>query len=141
MDNHGTLSGFLTGKIGIAVAAMALIGIASSMLATSNRFTERQELDRVADAIADAIKSADGFPGEVELRRQLSVNGLQLEVSLTGQWQDNLQRIRIRVASKIGIEKLLVVQTAVNGGNFRLLVKNPVEIVVRKTEGIEIWLI
>ena len=141
LDSRGTLAGFLISKIGVAVAAFALIGMALSMRAGSSRFNERRQLEQVANTIARALESVDGLSGEIELRRNLNVGNLQLEVTLSGWRENDLQLIRVEVSSAVKIERVLILQASANGGDFRLSAKNPERVIVRKVNEIEVELV
>jgi hypothetical protein len=137
LKEKGTLAAFFSCKIGVALVAFALIGMAFAAHSNSRLFAERQEIEDVAAQIADAIETLDGISGEAELRRELRSSAGQLEVHLKGEQRGEIQLVRIRVVSKFQAERLLVLRTPVNGGNFDLSVSSPSEVAARKCG--EIW--
>lgn len=135
MDDRG-LAGFILCKIGVALAATALIGAVFSMYAGFGRVSGREELERVADTIESAINTLDSLPGEVEMRRNLPELTRQFEVMMTGQRIDEGQIVRVRVIAETEVERLLVLSSEVNGGEFALAVKNPGEIRLTKSSSV-----
>lgn len=83
MDDSGLLTSFLVCKIGVALAALAFLGIILSMQASVGRLAEREDLTQVADAIAGAIKAIDSLPDEAEIQRNLPAISQQFEVVMT----------------------------------------------------------
>lgn len=141
MNDRGASAVFLMCKIGTAFAAIAFIGFALSMHAGSARFADRQDSEAVANAIASTIEEVDDFPGEPELRRKLPTSAQQFEVLITGELKDGLQIVQVRVTSALEFGRSLIISTVVNGGDFRLSMKNPHEIVVKKSGTIDVELV
>ncbi len=140
MDNYGVSPDFLLCKIGLAIAVIAIIGAITSINAGYRRFAERQELEQIAGEIAKTIDEIDKFLGDAELKRELSATSGQFEVLINGKLADGLQLIQIQVSSDIKTERLLELSTTVNRGDFFLSVKNPREILAKKSNGIEVEL-
>ena len=141
MEDRGASATFLLCKIGIAFAAVAFVGFALSMYAGSTRFAERRDLETVAMTIAHTIEEVDDFPGEPELRRELPASAQQFEVLITGELKDGLQIVQVRVTSAFEVERSLIISNIVNGGDFWLSMKNPHEIVVKKSGTIALGLV
>lgn len=141
MEDRGASATFLLCKIGMAFAAIAFIGFALYMYSSSTRLAEMQDLEAAANAITSAIEKIDDFPGEFELHREMPASPQHFEVTITGEREGGLQTIHVCVASTAKVERSLIVSTIVNGGDFLLSLKNPREIVVRKSSTILLELI
>ncbi|MFH1821628.1 MAG: hypothetical protein ABH852_04210 [Methanobacteriota archaeon] len=140
MENRGTSAGFLLCKLGLAFAAVAFIGLALSMYSSSTRFADREDLEMIASAVVSAIEKIEVFPGESELRRELPASAQHYEILIIGEMKDGLQIIQVCVASAAKVERSLIMSTTVNGGDFRLSMENPHEIVVGKSGTISVEL-
>jgi len=141
MEEGGASAAFFLCKVGMAFAAVALVGFALSMHASSARFAEEQDLDAVAVLVTHTIEEADDFPGEAQLRRELPGSQQQFEVLITGELMGGLQLIQVRVMSESVLERSLMISTIVNGGDFTISMRNPHEILVEKSGTITVELI
>ena len=141
MEERGGSVGFFLCKVGVAFAAVAFVGFALSMYAGSTRFAEGRDLEAVAMTIARTIEEVDDFPREAELRRELPASSQQFEVLITGELKGGLQMVQVRVISELDVECSLIVSTLVNGGDFRISMKNPHEIMVEKSGTIVVELV
>ena len=141
MNDRGLLADFLACKIGLALAALTILGVVLSMYASFGRLGEREGLKQVADAITGAIETADALPGEAEVRRGLPASTQQLEVLVAGERNGGTQIIRIRIIAEAEVERVLMLSSEVNGGEFVLRVKNPQEIRLRKAGAIRLELV
>jgi hypothetical protein len=138
MDRRGELANFLVCKVGIALAAAVLLGAAFSMSSSSKYHAEREELTTVADTIADAIRTAESLPCKVELLRELPVLPQRMEVKIIGTRGGEVQVIHITVEADGQVERILLLEDEVNGGEFTLSRENPNAIRVEK--GDKVWL-
>ena len=125
MNERGMLTSFLVCKIGVALAALAFLGIILSMQASVGRLSEREELAQLADAIAGAIKEIDSLPCEAEIRRDLLSIPRQFEIVVTGERSSGTQVIRVSIIADGEVERVLMLANQVNEGEFTLTVKNP----------------
>ncbi len=141
MDDRGLLTSFLICKIGVALAALAFLGIILSMQAGVGRLAEREDLTQVADAIAGAIKAIDSLPGEAEMRRDLPAISQQFEVVVTGGRDNGAQVLRVHVIADGEVERVLALTNQVNEGEFTLTMKNPSTIHLTKAGAIQLGLI
>jgi hypothetical protein len=119
------LTSFLVCKIGVALAALAFLGIILSVHASIGRLAEREELAQLADAIAGAIKEIDSLPDEAEMQRDLPAIPQQFEVVVTGERSGGIQVIRVSIIADGEVERVLMLANQVNEGEFTLTVKNP----------------
>lgn len=141
MENRGASASFLVCKIGVALAAVALISATFSMYASSARFTEEQDLKLIVNTMAHAIEEIDGFPCEAEVRREIPTNSERLEILVEGEQVDGVQIIHIRATATANVERWLAISTSVNGGDFRISMENPSEIIVKKSSAIQLELV
>lgn len=142
MDDRGTMAGFLVGKTGVAIAALAMVAIVLAMSSASARFWVRQDFERIADTIAHSIESVGGAPAEASVSRRLQSIEAQFEVWLSGEVENGLQYLHIRVGQATNnAERLLVLDALINGGDFEISGANPAEIVVKKSEGVWVGLV
>ncbi len=141
MNDQGLLASFLLCKIGVALAALAFLGVALSMHASLGRLAEREDLTQLADAIAGAIEAADSLPGEAEMWRGLPAVPQQFEVVVTGERGSGVQVVRVHVIAEDEVERVLMLTNQVNGGEFTLTMKNPREIHLRKADAIQLELV
>ncbi|MDI6643262.1 MAG: hypothetical protein QMD95_04335 [Candidatus Hodarchaeaceae archaeon] len=141
MNDRGLLASFLICKIGVALAALAFLGVALSMHSSLGRLAEREELSQVADAIAGAINAADALPGETEMLRKLPSVAQQFEVVMTGERNGGVQVVSVRVIAETEVERVLMLSSKVNGGEFTLTAKNPREIRLVKAGAIQLELV
>ena len=141
MNQRGLLADFLMCKVGVAFAALALLGAVLAMVSTAGREAERGELAMTADAIIGAIRAAEGLPGEVEIERALPALLRQVNVTIIGTRGNGSQMIRVLVDSEGQVERALILVTEVNGGEFKLTRENPSAIRVCKASSIRLELI
>ncbi len=141
MDYHGLTSGFFVCKIGVALAAMSLIGAALVTSSSAKNTAEREELGAVADAIADAIRTADGLPGEVRLERRLPITHHQFNVEIAGTRDGTTQVVRVRVIAAESVERTLMIANRLEGGTFGLSRGAPTMLRLHKLDGISLELV
>jgi hypothetical protein len=141
MEKAGTLTGFLFCKIGMALAAIAFIGFALSLNSAITRFASREDLELVAETITSAIEKMDGCPAEAELYRELPQLNQTFEVIITGEKSGGVQEISVRVISGAVVDRSLTTGSTVNNGYFRLSMKDPRGIIVRKMETMRVELV
>ena len=141
INQRGLLADFLVCKIGIALAALALLGAVLTMSSGFKRTAEREDLAMLADTIAGAIRTAESMPGEVELRRELPTIAHQTEVTIIGELDQEIQVIHIIVESQERVERTLMLDHEVNGGEFSMNQESPSEIHLSKTGEIRLELI
>jgi hypothetical protein len=126
---------FLFCKVGIAIAAMALVGATLEMSSSFGRIVARDELTVVADTIAQAIRSIDGIPGEVRIARELPPLGRQFWVDIVGT-HDDMQVVRVIVDGQSRIERVIVLRNKLNGGEFELSCDGPTSVRLTKVDEI-----
>jgi hypothetical protein len=141
MNQDGLLADFLVCKIGVAIAALALLGAVLTMSSGLKRAAEREDLAIFADTITGAIQTVERTPGEVELRRTLPALAQQTEVAIIGELSDGIQVIRIVVGSGERVEHTLMLGNQVNGGEFSLSHESPSAIRLSKTGEIRLELV
>ena len=129
MNQRGALTSFLLCKLGIVFAVAALIGSATAMSASLDRTAQRDDLGEVAERVTDALEEIDGTPGKVWIERDLPAVGRDFDLVVVGSY-GRTQFVRVRVGGDI--ERLTVLSTAVNGGNFALSCRNPTKIRLTK---------
>lgn len=140
LGQGGALDGFLVGKLGVALAALVLLGAALGMSSSFRRAEEMGEFAMVAEAIADAIQEAERLPGEVKMRKELPAIP-HAKVTILGERDGGLQVIRVTVESNDRVERILVLATRVNDGKFTLSRENPSTILLHKSNEILLELI
>jgi len=140
MDERGLFIDFLVCKVGVALAAIALVGAALAMLAGFERTTERDELTTVADTIAQAIQAIDGMPGEVRIARELPSVGRQFEVDIVGAY-DDMQIVRVIVDGQSRAERVVMLRNKLNGGRFELSSDSPTLVSLTKVDEIHMELV
>lgn len=131
MNQRGVLANFLLCKLGVAFAVVTLIGAAVVMSAGFERVTQREKLEAVAERAIDALEEIDGTHGKVWIERELPAVGQEFELKLTGTW-DGAQVVRVAAIGEENLERVTVLSTEVNGGEFVLSCKNPT--VIRLTK-------
>ena len=141
MNHRGLLADFLVCKVGVAFAALALLGAVLAMTSTARREAERKELAMTADAIIGAIRAAESLPGEIEIERTLPALLQHVNVTIVGTRGNGIQMIRVLVSSEGQVERALILVTEVNGGEFKLVCENPSAIRVCKASSIRLELI
>ncbi|MFQ6129622.1 MAG: hypothetical protein ACE5OT_02285 [Candidatus Hadarchaeaceae archaeon] len=141
MDQHGLLADFLVCKIGVAFAALTLLGAVLTMSSGFKRTAEREDLAILADTIAGAIRTVERMPGEVELRKALPALAHQSEVVITGEFSEGTQIIHIVIDSGELVERTLMLNHEVNGGEFSLSLESPTVIRLSKAGEIRLELI
>ena len=141
INQRGLLADFLVCKIGIALAALALLGAVLTMSSGFKRTAEREDLAMLADTIVGTIRTAESMPGEVELRRELPTIAHQTEVTIIGELNQEIQVIHIIVESQERVERTLMLDHEVNGGEFSMNQESPSAIRLSKTGEIRLELI
>lgn len=141
MDDRGLISGFIVCKIGVALAALVFLGAILSMYSSMERLAGREELEQAAGAIASAIEAADSMPGEVEMWLGLPAISQEFEVLVVGERNGEVQMICMRVVAGPEVERVLVLSSQVNSGEFKLTVKNPRQVHLRKAGTIQLELV
>jgi len=140
MDERGLFIDFLLCKVGVALAAIALVGAALAMSAGFGRTVERDELTTVADTIAQAIQAIDGMPGEVRIARELPSVGRQFEVDIVGTY-DDMQVVRVIVDGQSRAERVVMLRNKLNGGRFELGCDSPTFVRLTKVDEIHMELV
>lgn len=140
MDGRGLFIDFLICKVGVALAAMALVGAVLAMSAGFGRTAERDELTTVADTIAQAIQAIDGMPGEVWIARELPSVGRQFEVDIVGAY-DDVQVVRVIVDGQSRVERVVVLRNKLNDGEFELSRDGPTFVRLTKVDEIHMELV
>ncbi|MGQ9787790.1 MAG: hypothetical protein ACUVQM_00520 [Candidatus Hadarchaeaceae archaeon] len=141
MEKDGTSTVFLLCKLGITFASIAFIGFTLSMKTTADRLAEREELELIANTITSVIEKIDSLPRETEFYRELAPIAEGFEVSINGELVDGLQIISVRVTSINKLDRLLVLSSIVNNGNFIISLNDPCGIIIRKSDAINLELV
>lgn len=141
MNQHGLLMDFLFCKIGVALAAISLIGASMAMSSSFQRETGRDELAAVGDTIARAIFAADAMPGEVQLVRELPPLRQQFRITIVGARSDGMQVVHVLVDGRSQDRRVIMVGNKVNGGEFEFSYSNPSIVMVSKNEQIFLGLV
>jgi len=137
MNKRGLLISFLVCKVGMALAAISLIGAALAMSSSFRRTAERDELTTVADVLMQAVQTIDGMPGEVHLVRELPAVEQQFWINLTGTY-DGTQVVHLTIAGQNQVERVIMLRNKLNGGEFALSCDIPT--IVRLTKINEVYL-
>jgi len=140
MDGRGLFLDFLVCKVGVALAAIALIGSVLVMSSSSGRTIERGEMTAVADTITQAIRAVDGMPGEIQITSELPSVGSQFLVEIVGTY-DNMQVVRVIIDGQSHVERVFLLREKINGGTFELSRDNPTLIRLAKVDEISLELI
>jgi hypothetical protein len=140
MDGRGLFLDFLVCKVGVALAAIALIGSVLVMLSSSGRTIERGEMTAVADTITQAIRAIDGMPGEIQITSELPSVGSQFLVEIVGTY-DNMQVVRVIIDGQSHVERVFLLREKINGGVFELSRDSPTLIRLAKVDEISLELI
>lgn len=141
MNRNGLLMDFIFCKIGVALAAISLIGASMAMSSSFERWAGRDELAMVGDTIARAIFMADAIPGEVQLARELPSLRQQFKVTIVGVRSDAVQVVHILVDGRSQDGRVIMVRNKVNGGEFELSYSNPSVVRVGKNDRIYLELV
>ncbi|KUO41364.1 MAG: hypothetical protein AVW06_04580 [Hadesarchaea archaeon DG-33-1] len=96
MDERALLINFLVCKIGVALAAITLIGAVLAMSSSFERTVKRDELKTVADTLVQAVRAIDSLPGEVWIARELPTVEQQFWIDIVGTY-DNIQIVRMTI--------------------------------------------
>jgi hypothetical protein len=140
MDKHGLFISFLVCKVGMAIAAITLIGAALAISSSFERTAERDELTTVADAIAQAIRTIDGMPGEVQIVRELPTVEQQFWVNIVGIY-DGTQVVHMIVAGQSQVERVVMLRNKLNGGEFELSCDSPTFVHLTKIDEVSLELV
>lgn len=140
MDGRGLFLDFMVCKIGVALAAIALIGAVLVMSSSSGRTIERGEMTAVADTITQAIRVVDSMPGEIQITSELPLVGFQFLVEIDGTY-DNIQVIRLIIDGQNHVERVFFIREKINGGAFELRSDSPTLIRLTKVDEIALELI
>lgn len=135
------LADFLVCKIGVALAALALLGAVLTMSLGFKCTAERKDLAMLADTISGAIRAIDSMPGEIEMRRALPTIAHQTKVTIIGELNQGIQVIRILVESQERVERTLMLGQKINGGEFSISHESPSTIHLIKTGWVQVELI
>ena len=133
---RGVLLEFLACKLALVLFALALLGAILGMTAGFSRTSEQAELRAVVDEVARAIWVADELPLELELRHELPSISQDFKLLLTGTW-DGHQTVLISAGNRA---QELELTSRVNGGDFKLEVRNPRLLTLVKAKEIELRL-
>ncbi len=141
VNDRGLLADFLVCKVGVALAAFAFIGVVLSMQTSFGHLSEREEMTQLAEVITDTISAVEFMPGETELRRQLPLASTESKVVVTGRRNGDFQVVCVHVIGDAEVERVLMLTSQVNEGEFRLSVDDPRQIHLKKSETIQLELI
>lgn len=137
MGERGLLIDFLICKIGVALAAITLIGAALAMSLSFKRTVERDELTTVADTLVQAVRAIDGMPCEVWITHELPTVEQQFLINIVGTY-DDMQAVRVTIVGKNHVERVAMLRNKLNGGKFELSCDSPT--FIRLTKASEIYL-
>lgn len=140
MNGRGLFLDFFVCKVGVVLAAIALIGAVIVMSSSSGRTIERGEMTAVADTITQAIRAIDGMPGEIQITSELPSVSLQFRVEIVGTY-DNLQVVRVIIDGQSQVERVFLLREKINGGVFELSCDSPTLIRLTKVDEISLELI
>jgi len=140
MDGRGLFLDFMVCKVGVALAAIALICAVLVMSSSSGRTIERGEMTAVADTITQAIRAIDGMPGEIQITSELPSVGFQFCVEIVGTY-DNTQVVQVIIDGQSHVERVFLLREKINGGTFELSRDNPTLIRLAKVDEISLELI
>ena len=135
MNKRGLFISFIVCKVGMALAAISLIGAALAMSSSFRRTAERDELTTVADALMQAIQTIDGMPGEVRLVRELPAVEQQFWVNIAGTYDGN-QVVHLTIAGQSQVEHVIMLRNKLNGGEFELSCDSPTFVRLTKIDGV-----
>jgi hypothetical protein len=125
LDERGLVE-FLSGKMTLAMASLAIVGLVMSLGSTIQRQGKREDLASVGEAIFHSIETADSLPGEVELNRDLPRISADFRVQVVGRWYGKTQLLELSVESgDFKTSGVISLKYPVNGGNFEILAENP----------------
>lgn len=133
---RGTLVEFMVCKFSLALVALALVGAVLGTASGFSRTLEQAELKQVVEEVAQTLWAVDGVPLELKLSRELPVVSRDFKLILMGNW-DKRQTLLISAGDEV---KKLELGSKVNGGYFRLELKNPRKLSLIKGEEIELRL-
>lgn len=137
MNDRALMSGFLMSKLGIALAAILLIGSTASMYVSFGRTTRQEKLNSVAEAVTTNLRRADSLPGEVRLERELPSVKRTFKLVLSGTNQDH-QAVRVQIQAMENFQRTIFLNREVNDGEFRIVRKNPQKIIITKSDQISV---
>jgi hypothetical protein len=140
MDVGGLFLDFLVCKVGVALAAIALICAVLVMSSSSERYIERGKLNAVADIITQTIQAIDGMPGEIQITRELPPIGSQFFVEIIGTY-DNMQVVRVTMNGQSHVDRVVLSREKINGGIFELSRDSPTLLRLVKEDGIRLELV
>jgi len=140
VDGRGLFLDFLVCKVGVALAAIALICAVLVMSSSSGRTVERDEMTAVADTMAQAIRAIDRIPGEVQITSELPSVDFQFGVNIVGTY-DNVQVVRVIVDGQSRVERVVMLREKLNGGRFELSCDSPKLVRLAKVDEISLELI
>lgn len=128
-------------KLGVALFVICLITSCITLKGTLKRNTELEDLTTITKSVAATIKTTQGLPGRVDLKRELPPTHQTYSIRISGSYE-NFQKICI--LAKGTTENVLCVVfigKIVNNGNFKIERKNPSEILIKKSEQISLEVI
>lgn len=140
MDERGSLTGFLTSKLGVALTAISLIGAGIAMYGSFERTMQGEQLNAIANSTAAAFQTVCALPGRVYLRRELPSIDQSYKITISGSYE-NYQIIRILVKRRENVSRTLFIEEKVNGGNFNLERRSPKKIRITKSGQISVEVI
>ena len=140
MDERALLINFLVCKIGVALAAITLIGAVLAMSSSFERTVKRDELKTVADTLVQAVRAIDSLPGEVWIARELPTVEQQFWIDIVGTY-DNIQIVRMTIVGKSRTERVAILRNKLNGGEFELSCDSPTFIRLAKVGEIHLELV
>lgn len=141
MDDRGLFTNFLICKVGVALVAISLAGAVAAMSSSYGRTIGQEKLADIAEALARAIRSVDGMPGEVHLMRKLPISSRAFEVKIIGIRDKGTQIIRVLAIGEGQVERTIMLMNQVNEGEFELGCDSPTTIRLSKREQINLELV
>lgn len=124
---------FLTSKLGVVFAVAVLIASVGTMYASFGRTTQEAKLGSVAETVVTSLREVECLPGRVRLERKLPLTDRSYKLILSGTREDH-QIVRIRIQGIENLQRTIFLGLSVNGGNFRIDMKNPRRIVLSKSD-------
>lgn len=135
-DEDGLLTGLLLSKLGVALAVICLIGSCMTMHGTLERAAEREDLATMAESAVATIRTVNGLPGRVDLKREFPSTHRPCSIEILGSYE-NFQKICILVKGGTeNVRRFMFIEKKVNGGNFGIERENPRMIQIRKSDQI-----
>lgn len=131
MNEGGQLAGFLTSKLGVALAVAVLVGSVLTAFHGWERTAERGKSREIVESVIHALREADSLPGQVRLERKLPSGDGPYELIVTGRYR-GCQVVNIQVRAMGSFQRKIFLGRRVNGGDFRIMRENPRRVRIEK---------